>query len=282
MERKYYFRGLGLGIVVTAIIMGAATSHSRKMTDQEIIARAKELGMVENTVLADMDGKEAGKAEMSEATKESLVEEDNSDSAEGESVASEESGETKQAQADDGVVKTDLAQNGSGEVDAEGKSPSDGVKTAAENQESDKTDVKKPEDQGRGETDGAKPENQGLSERDESETMQGDDAKVTEDDKEEAADGKGKPTDRDREPDKQSSGNENGKNSAGGNITVRTGDGSHTVAKKLADAGIVSSADDFDEFLCQNGYDKRLRTGTFYIPSDADDEQIAKIITGVE
>ena len=65
-------------------------------------------------------------------------------------------------------------------------------------------------------------------------------------------------------------------------ITVNSGDGSHTVAKKLADAGVVISADDFDAFLCQYGYDKKLRTGTFSIPADASDEQIAKIVTGME
>ena len=55
MERKYYLRGLGLGIAVTAAIMGIMTSREKTMTDQEIIARAKELGMVENTVLSDMN-----------------------------------------------------------------------------------------------------------------------------------------------------------------------------------------------------------------------------------
>lgn len=55
MERKYYLRGLGLGIVMTAIIMGVALSGNKTMTDEEIIARAKELGMVENTVLSDSD-----------------------------------------------------------------------------------------------------------------------------------------------------------------------------------------------------------------------------------
>ena len=73
MERKYYFRGLGLGIVVTAIIMGAATARSRAMTDREIIARAKELGMVENTVLADMDVKQAEEFDRSGAEDESGV-----------------------------------------------------------------------------------------------------------------------------------------------------------------------------------------------------------------
>ena len=65
-------------------------------------------------------------------------------------------------------------------------------------------------------------------------------------------------------------------------ITVKSGDGSYTVAKKLADVGVVTSAETFDTFLCQNGYDKRLRTGTFSIPADASDEQIARIVTGAE
>ena len=65
-------------------------------------------------------------------------------------------------------------------------------------------------------------------------------------------------------------------------ITISHGDGSYTVARKLADVGVVTSADSFDTFLCQNGYDKRLRTGTFSIPADASDEQIARIVTGAE
>ncbi|MDE7429776.1 MAG: endolytic transglycosylase MltG, partial [Lachnospiraceae bacterium] len=65
-------------------------------------------------------------------------------------------------------------------------------------------------------------------------------------------------------------------------VTIVSGDGSFTVAKKLAEAGVVNSAAAFDTFLCENGYDKRLRTGTFQIPADAGDEQIARIVTGQE
>lgn len=57
MERKYYLRGLGIGIAVTAIIMGIALAGDKTMTDDEIIARARELGMVENTVLTNSDDK---------------------------------------------------------------------------------------------------------------------------------------------------------------------------------------------------------------------------------
>ena len=54
MKLKYYLRGLGIGIIVTAIIMGVATKDRNAMTDEEIKARAKELGLVEQRVLSDV------------------------------------------------------------------------------------------------------------------------------------------------------------------------------------------------------------------------------------
>lgn len=59
MNLKYYLRGLGIGIVVTAVIMGAASGGKKdKMSDAEIKVRAAELGMVEaqtEGVLADLE-----------------------------------------------------------------------------------------------------------------------------------------------------------------------------------------------------------------------------------
>ena len=47
MKLKYYLRGLGIGILVsTIILMIASAGHPREMSDEEIIARARELGMV--------------------------------------------------------------------------------------------------------------------------------------------------------------------------------------------------------------------------------------------
>lgn len=48
MKLKYYLRGLGIGIICTAIIMGIALSGNKKetLTDAEIIERARLLGMV--------------------------------------------------------------------------------------------------------------------------------------------------------------------------------------------------------------------------------------------
>lgn len=55
MKLRYYMRGLGIGVIVTAILMGIALGGDKeKLTDAEIMARAKELGMVESSVLADL------------------------------------------------------------------------------------------------------------------------------------------------------------------------------------------------------------------------------------
>lgn len=54
MNLKYYLRGLGIGMVVAAILMGVATKGSEPMTDAEIKERAAQLGMVEQKVLADI------------------------------------------------------------------------------------------------------------------------------------------------------------------------------------------------------------------------------------
>lgn len=45
MKRKYYMRGLGVGILITAILCAIALpKKTEPMTDAEVIARAKELG----------------------------------------------------------------------------------------------------------------------------------------------------------------------------------------------------------------------------------------------
>ena len=60
---------------------------------------------------------------------------------------------------------------------------------------------------------------------------------------------------------------------------IHRGDSSVSVAKRLAEAGLVGDAKAFDRYLCQNGYDKKIRTGTYEIQSDSSNEEIAKIIT---
>ena len=89
MKLKYYLRGLGTGIAVTALIIGISSGVSDKnvMTDEEVLARAKQLGSVERTVLSDM----VKDTEVSETEK--RVESEPQETTE--EVADEENEETK-------------------------------------------------------------------------------------------------------------------------------------------------------------------------------------------
>lgn len=231
MELKYYLRGLGLGIVVTAIIMSVAGSSGKKtMTDAEIIARAKQLGMIEDRVLS-----ESAKEKDDAPDKEDGADEEEDPDAEPDKPDAAGSGETgEQGQID----RTDQS------IDS---SQADGTdQTIAPEQDESVNEVVnlEPND---GEDDGI--------------------------------DG----TDEERTPDERA--DRTGTLPSSGVpmvITIGSGDGSYAVSKKLADIGAISSPENFDTFLCQNGYDKKIRTGTYTIPADASDEQMARIITGAE
>lgn len=59
---------------------------------------------------------------------------------------------------------------------------------------------------------------------------------------------------------------------------INSGASSYTVSRDLAAAGLVEDAADFDAFLCNNGYSKRLRTGTYEIYPGTGEEEIAEMI----
>ena len=140
MRLKYQMRGLGVGIIVTALLMGVATGKGIPLSDAEIKAKALELGMVESDSIRLTDltnvssaleegGEESGAEGMDEA--------DNEANGQG----SEENGSTSDANgagsngsetgSNDGAVngsETDGnggASNGSGAGISDGASESD-------------------------------------------------------------------------------------------------------------------------------------------------------------
>lgn len=172
-------RGLGIGIVVAALLMGIATRNQETLTDEEIKERALALGMVEQKVLADISstpvpvykdeqGKESAVEPIVEATAEPM------------------------------------------------EKPAVGSETAV---------VPEPS---------VEPQSEVI---------------VT------------------PQP-----------NSNTQTLIIRSGETSWSISQALYDLGMVESASDFDKFLCQNGYDKTIRTGTFDVPQGATYEEIAKLI----
>ena len=167
MKLKYYLRGLGIGILVTALIMGFTTRDSRPLTDAEIKAVAAELGMVESDSLrlADLpQDQTAEPAKEPEPTPEAIPE-----------------------------VTPELTEE-----------PETASEAATETTQESGTDI---------------------------------------------------------------------------SVTVSAGSGSRTVCNRLEEAGVITDAAEFDKYLCDQGYSKRICVGTFEIPADASWEEIAKIIT---
>lgn len=248
MEKKYYLRGLGLGIIVTAVIMGIALSGGtkrREMTDEEVIARAKELGMTEDTRLLEPSDEEEGKTEPEETA----------------------------APAEDMPVKKDVAVKTAAELEkleAEKQEEAAGVEAPAEAEQKPTVDTPEPV-----QTTTSKASTETKPKADTNEMNK-------QDDDENAAPAGTEESGDEKPPQAGTQENSEAPPASGGtkSITIVGGDSSYGVAKKLEAAGIVSSASDYDNYLCEHGYDKKVRTGTFQIPAGATDEQIAKIVTG--
>lgn len=211
MRLKYYLRGLGLGMIITAFLMGVALGGKKeRLSDEEVRTRAVQLGMVDSTVLSNLktenlDGNNSGK-----------ISPEGTDGSTG-TGEPEETGD---------INETDILEE-TGDID--------------------ETDI--PEETGNNDmTDGLK----------ESDALEG--TQITS-----------------QEPSMTGAENTGSGESV---ITIKSGDSSLTVSRSLEEAGLVGDAREYDSYLCSNGYDKFIRSGTFEIPSGSTEEEIAKIITG--
>lgn len=207
MKIKPYLRGLGIGMIVTALILHFSMKNANDsgMTDSEIKARAAELGMIENTVLSNTVSQESVSVDFSE-----IIEGD--DETEPvtepsiETVTEPDDQPSEEPLAEPSDVPTPLPSPEPSVALSPSPSPSVAPSVTASPADSDT------------------PVNY-----------------VT--------------------------------------VTVVSGDSSYAVAKKVYDAGLVSSTALFDQYLCANGYDRFISVGQHRIPVDATDEEIAKILT---
>ena len=83
-----------------------------------------------------------------------------------------------------------------------------------------------------------------------------------------------------KEPDKDTNDTENDTEYI--TVVVERGSGSDTVARKIEAAGLVANASEFDRYLCNNGYDKRISAGNHKIPINAREEEVAKILCNMQ
>lgn len=206
MKLRTYLRGLGLGLIVAALVTGVGSQQT--MSDEQIKSRAKELGMMEghtylNQVDAAIETEETAETEEITETEETAETE--------ETTETEETAETVIVETWESETRVELeSETAAEETKAQETAPEAESEPVEESREQPVEDTMAPET-------------------------------VT--------------------------------------FQIHSGDSSVSVAKRLAEAGLVGDAKAFDQYLCQNGYDKKIRTGTYEIQSDSSNEEIAKIIT---
>lgn len=257
MKLRYYMRGLGIGIFVTAILM-ALTIHGKteRLTDEQIIERAEALGMemkYSSDVLADAVSENAAEdtkpAELPDQVK-------------------EETSLSNQLQAEEMEENPLLA--------------GAGVDFSADEQDNNVADTAQQD---------IYHEDPDVAERTEAKTDTTDRKEQTQDGSAQENAAGEKNTAQNASADAKAAGQDEGVagetsaadtqtvTGAAKQITVSSGDGSDTVARKLYEAGLISDASAYDRYLCQNGYDKKICTGVKTIPAGAGEAEIAKILT---
>ncbi len=258
MKLKYYLRGMGIGIILTAIVMGFALGGRKAtLSDAEIIQRAKALGMTEadtgtltqsqeakegeesdkatSDQTLDQEGEEVSQEEyQGVASSDQSVSEVDQETEEGETKNSENESAAYQSGSDSGEDSSqeesdELASNVSSSAASSGSSIIDTkpiVESSAASQASTKSDSASDEDS-----------SAAASEASSEETI----------------------------PSK--------------NVTIPSGMGSDQVAQVLYNAGFIDNASTFNRYLIDRKIDRYIRSGVKSIPDGATYEQIAEIIT---
>lgn len=276
MKLKYYLRGIGLGVIITAIIMGFALGAGKApISDAEVIEKAKGLGMVEGGVLSDYSDEDASGEDMLpedagvSASADKMI--DTTSSAEGgpsfkdtsasnsataASVADIKADADKKVEADTGIGSPAVANGISGAAyknsSAAASLSSKDLKDADKNKDKDKDKNKeKPV------IDNKKKE-EVTEEPEEASEEPAEEPNNTEENTQP------EPTPAEPVPVK---------------VTISGGSSSDKVAKILYDAGLVDDAVKFNRFLIESHLDTRIRSGNKNIMQGASYEDIAKAIT---
>lgn len=257
MKLRYYMRGLGIGIFVTAILM-ALTIHGKteRLTDEQIIERAEALGMemkYSSDVLADTVSENAAE-DTKPAELPNQVKEETSLANRLQAEEMEENPLLAGAGVDSSADEQDNNAADTAQQDIYHEDPDAAERTEAK---TDTTDRKEQTQDGSAQENAAGEKNTAQN--------ASADAKAAGQDEGVAGESSAADTQTVTGAAKQ--------------ITVSSGDGSDTVARKLYEAGLISDASSYDRYLCQNGYDKKICTGVKTIPAGATEAEIAKILT---
>lgn len=218
MKFKYMIRGLGLGVIITAAVLGA---YNRNAVADARVAVLKDYGLDGENPLEE-ETSTAEEASAAEST-EPVIMRDDEKEAEIESVLDA----AKDAENSDNGASDGEGLNG----DAANREHSDGeISDGEPSNEEPSNEEPSNGNSSDSQASDAAPSGQETSEQGSSAIV------VVPSDEEEVS---GETIE----------------------IVIESGDDSGTVSRKLQNAGVIQNASEFDAFLMQHGYDKKISTG---------------------
>lgn len=137
MKLRMYLRGLGLGMILTALVLSFGMKSDKKtMSDAEIRAKAKELGMVDDSATLKDTSAEEVKEEPSEKAP---VEETEAEESEAEKKKAEEAAKKAAEEAEKKKAEEEAAKKAAKEAEKK-KAEEEAAKKAAEEAEKKKAE----------------------------------------------------------------------------------------------------------------------------------------------
>ena len=236
MKLKYLLRGIGIGFFTAGLVAFLVTLGSGKMSDEEILKRAEELGYV---------SAEQNSSEIVKLTDQTPI------------------NSTKEEQSEKSISEEIIpgGVNTSEETTSEDTSSEDAKKAEEEAK-------KKEEESKKAEEEAKKKEEEEAKKKAEEEAKKKEEEEAKKKAEEEAK----------KKAEEEAKKKEQTLTGETVTITVKSGQFSESVAKACESAGLVTSATEFDNFLCKNGYANRISVGDHVIAKGASFEEIAKAL----
>ncbi len=245
MKFKYFIRGLGSGVILGAMIMLVAylSSGAYKMSDDEVRARAKRLGMIDDPRLAMATASDGPARTMDDQTT--------------------EASKTEEAKAE----KKTTTEATTTEATTTEATTTEATTTEATTTEATTTEATTTE----------KPTTEATTTEKQTTEKQTTEATTTEKQTTEATTTEAATTEKQTTEAATTEEKKDSKDKV--KITVTRGMYSEQVSQMLEDAGIVKDAVKFNAFLMEKGYAEKVEVGEFELSPGMSNEEIAKIIT---
>lgn len=288
MKMKMYLRGVGTGVVCTAIIMGLALGRNKTMSQEEIMAKAKEYGMVDASEMASQVAKAKADALSEANAKIAAMKEENKDTA----SSSQDAAESGSSVSSGSTVNSDPNPQVMGASRAGSQGTVKDVSSHPEEQTNDSKSSSSVSDRLSSAT---KNFGSASTTKDASFSTSGNSGNSVISKSQDAAGlSNSANTGSSSTSIKQASASASSsavssstKNAASASsvkpsgsiiVTIPRGYGSDQVARALADAGVIEDAPSFNTYLIQNGKDRYVHSGTVQIPRGSSYGEIARIL----